>query len=60
MVNSMTKLIQDHGVPDTVISNGGPQYTSDKFQMLLKPYGLNHRLTSVTRQPHELGWIETR
>ena len=36
LVDTMTKLFQDLGVPETVTSDGGPQYTSDKFKTILK------------------------
>ena len=47
LVDSMTKLFQDFGVPETITSDGGPQFISDKFQAFLKVYGVYHRLTSV-------------
>ena len=43
----MTKLLQDFGVPETITSDGGPQFISDRFQAFLKMYGVYHKLTSV-------------
>ena len=47
LVDTMTKLFQDLGVPETVTSDGGPRYTSDKFKTFLKQYLVHNRLTSV-------------
>ena len=35
-----------HGVPDAVISDGGPQYTSHKFKMFSEKWGFNHEISS--------------
>ena len=47
LVTILTKLFQDIGVPDTITSNGGPEFKSDNLQALLQQYGVHHRLTSV-------------
>ena len=47
LVDSMTNLFQDFGVPKTVNSDGGPQFISDKFQPFLKQYGVLHPLMSI-------------
>ena len=43
----MTKLFQYFGVPETVTSDGSPQFISNMFQTFLKQYGVHHRLQSV-------------
>ena len=35
-----------HGVQDTVISDGGPQYTSLKFKMFSEKWGFSHEMSS--------------
>ena len=35
-----------HGVPDTVISDGGPQYSSHKFKMSSEKLGFSQNLPS--------------
>ena len=35
-----------HGVPNTVISDGGPQYTSHKFKMFSEKWGFSHKMSS--------------
>ena len=47
LVDMMTRLFQDMGVPDSVTSDGGPEFKSDKFKSCLRQYGVQHRLTSV-------------
>ena len=33
-------------MPDTVISDGGPQYTSHKFKMFSEKWGFSHEMSS--------------
>ena len=33
-------------MPDTVISDGGPQYTSKKFKMFGEKWGFSHEMSS--------------
>ena len=47
LVEIMKKLFQDFGLPQTLTSDGGPQFISDKFQAFLRQYGVHQRLTSV-------------
>ncbi|XP_046568370.1 uncharacterized protein K02A2.6-like [Haliotis rubra] len=35
-----------HGIPSTVISDGGPQYTGNKFHNFSKKYGFKHETSS--------------
>ena len=35
-----------HGVPNTVISDGGPQYTSHKFKMFSVKWGFSHEMSN--------------
>ena len=37
-----------YGVPDTLVSDNGPQFTSDEFKHFVKEWGINH----VTSSPH--------
>ena len=47
LVDMMTKLFQDMGVPDTITSDGGPEFKAEKFKSCMRQYGVYHRLTSV-------------
>ena len=47
LVTIPTKLFQDIGVPDTITSDGGPEFKSENLKALLQQYGVHHRLTSV-------------
>ena len=51
-VEKMTQVFQDFGVPETITSNGGPQFISDTFQTILKPYVVHHRLSCVCTLQH--------
>ncbi|XP_014665126.1 PREDICTED: uncharacterized protein K02A2.6-like, partial [Priapulus caudatus] len=35
-----------HGIPDTVITDGGPQYNSEKFRTFSTKWGFTHEMTS--------------
>ena len=47
LMDMMTKLFQDMGVLDTITSNGGPEFKSEKFKSCMRQYGVKHRLTFV-------------
>ena len=47
LVSNFTKLFQDVGIPETVTSDGGPQYMSEEFRECMKKFGVHHRLSSV-------------
>ena len=41
------ELCRDFGVPETLTSDGGPEFTASEFQEFLKQHGILHRLSSV-------------
>ena len=47
----LTKQLRTHmatfGVPDEIASDGGSQYTSGRYKMLTKRYGIHNRVSSV-------------
>jgi hypothetical protein len=47
LVAMLTRLFQDMGVPDTITSDGGPEFKAKKLKTCLRQYGVHHRLTSV-------------
>ena len=47
LVDMMTKIFHDFGVPDIITSDSGPVFKSEKFKSCLRQYGVHHRLTSV-------------
>lgn len=47
----LRRLCEDYGVPETLTTDGGSCYTSEKVKKLLKDYGIRHRISSVAN-PH--------
>ena len=47
LVDMMTKIFHDFGVPDVITSDSDPVFKSEKFKSCLRQYGVHHRLTSV-------------
>ena len=41
------ELCRDFGVPETLTSDGGPEFKAGEFQDFLKQHGIQHRLSSV-------------
>jgi len=44
-------MCDEHGLPDTLSSDGGPEFTSGRFKQLLSDYGIFHRISSAYN-PH--------
>ena len=47
----LARISEDYGVPRTCTTDGGPPYTSDRVQKMMKTYDIAHRLCSVGN-PH--------
>ncbi len=47
LIQVLTALCRDFGVPETLTSDGGPQFTSRSTTDFLQQHGIDHRLTSV-------------
>ena len=47
----VTKLSEDYGIPETITSDGGKNYTSASVKQLMEDYGIHHRISSVGN-PH--------
>ena len=45
------------GLPKEVVTDGGPQFVSHKFEALLQKYHIQHRITSPYH-PHTNGEVE--
>jgi transposase InsO family protein len=50
VVEHFKSLLSRHGLCDTIVSDGGPQYTSDVFKQFCMKYGIEH-VTSSPRYP---------
>ena len=49
----------EQGVPMTLRTDNGPQFSSDSFRMFAQEYGFNH-VTSSTHYPRSNGFIESQ
>lgn len=48
VITALKTVFAQHGVPETVISDNGPQYTSQEFSVFSEEYNFKH----VTSSPH--------
>ncbi|XP_026569425.1 uncharacterized protein K02A2.6-like [Pseudonaja textilis] len=46
IVKALTRLFVTHGLPDTLVSDNGPQFTSCEFSMYTANLGIRHVLTA--------------
>ena len=42
----LTKLFTDYGLPETIYSDGGPQFASDEFAKFLEKWKVSHTMSS--------------
>ena len=45
-ITELWKLFSSYGLPDQLVSDNGPQFTSDEFSCFMKANGIKHILTS--------------
>ncbi|KAJ8049054.1 hypothetical protein HOLleu_01612 [Holothuria leucospilota] len=45
-IGKMKHHFARHGIPDTLISDGGPQYSSEKFRAFSKAWNFSHEMSS--------------
>ena len=43
----IAKLSEDYGIPETISTDGGSNYTSQRMESFLRQYGIQHRVSSV-------------
>ena len=48
VINHIRSIFARYGIPEVVVSDNGPQYSSDLFKQFAKEYGFSH----VTSSPH--------
>ena len=47
----VARLSEDYGIPESLTTNGGKNYTSARVEAFLQQYGIKHR-TSLVGNPH--------
>uniref|UniRef100_A0A8C7WX74 Integrase catalytic domain-containing protein n=1 Tax=Oryzias sinensis TaxID=183150 RepID=A0A8C7WX74_9TELE len=57
VIAAMKETFSRHGIPETVVSDNGPQYASEKFKDFAMEYGFVH-ITSSPRYPQANGEAE--
>ena len=57
LVQEMKAVFAKLGVPNTIVSDGGPQYTSAEFKDFIKQWQIEHRVSSP-RNPQSNGMAE--
>ena len=56
-INHLKSIFARHGVPETVMSDNGPQYTAAVFKEFAKEYSFTH-VTSSPKFPQSNGAVE--
>ena len=56
-ISKMQKAFSRQGIPDTLFSDNGPQFSSCEFKQFAKDYGFEH-ITSSPRYPQSNGEVE--
>ena len=57
LVQEMKAVFAKPGVPNVIVSDGGPQYTSAEFRDFMKHWQIEHRISS-SRNPQSNGMVE--
>ena len=56
-ISHLKAIFARHGIPETVISDNGPQYSSAEFSKFAQKWGFSH-LTSSPKYPQSNGEAE--
>ena len=57
VIKALKSVFSRHGIPETVRSDNGPQYSSQEFARFASSYEFNH-VTSSPRFPQSNGQVE--
>jgi len=57
VIAALKTIFARHGIPETIRSDNGPQYSADEFDKFTKSYGIQH-ITSSPRYPQSNGLVE--
>ena len=57
VINHLKGIVDEHGIPERLISDNDPQYSSEEFRVFSARYGLDH-VTSSPLYPRSNGFID--
>ena len=57
VINHLRGIFDEHGIPEKLMSDNGPQYSSEEFRVFCTKYGIEH-VTSSPLFPQSNGFIE--
>ncbi|KXJ26285.1 Uncharacterized protein K02A2.6 [Exaiptasia diaphana] len=58
VINQLKSIMGRHGIPETMLTDNGPQFSSKEFTLFSNEYGFSH-VTDVTSSPlHSSGNVE--
>ena len=57
VINALKEIFAEYGIPDTVRSDNGPQYSCELFATFMSEWNINH-VTSSPHFPESNGFIE--
>ena len=57
IINHLKSLFAEHGIPESLVTDNGPQYSSPEFAAVCDHWGINH-ITSSPLYPKSNGFIE--
>ena len=57
IIRKIKMQISRYGIPDTIMSDNGPQFSNEQFKKFTSEYGILHR-TSSPRYPQSNGYAE--
>ena len=46
IINHLKSIFAEHGIPESLVTNNGPQYSSPEFAALCNHWGINHITSS--------------
>ena len=57
VISTMKRMFSEHGIPSRVVSDNGPQYSSEAFKEFAQQWQFDH-ITSSPKFPKSIGFIE--
>ena len=57
IINHLKSIFAEHGIPESLVTDNGPQYSSREFAAFCDHWGINH-ITSSPLYPKSNGFIE--